>query len=55
MTAPVLAAIDCGTNSTRLLVSRGGAETLDRLMSITRLGRGWTVPAGSPPRPSSAR
>jgi len=40
MTAPVLAAIDCGTNSTRLLVSRGGAETLDRLMSITRLGEG---------------
>ena len=35
-----MAAIDCGTNSTRLLVSRGGAETLDRLMTITRLGEG---------------
>ncbi|MCY4194956.1 MAG: Ppx/GppA phosphatase family protein [bacterium] len=40
MTAPVVAAIDCGTNSTRLLVSRGGAQTLDRLMTITRLGEG---------------
>ncbi|HEX4905389.1 MAG TPA: exopolyphosphatase [Acidimicrobiales bacterium] len=43
-----LAAIDCGTNSTRLLVwrdapsSTGGAsgETLDRRMVITRLGAG---------------
>jgi exopolyphosphatase/guanosine-5'-triphosphate,3'-diphosphate pyrophosphatase len=35
-----VAAIDCGTNSTRLLVSRGGTETLDRLMTITRLGEG---------------
>ena len=35
-----MAAIDCGTNSTRLLVSRGGTETLDRLMTITRLGEG---------------
>jgi exopolyphosphatase/guanosine-5'-triphosphate,3'-diphosphate pyrophosphatase len=32
-----VAAIDCGTNSTRLLVSRDG-ETLDRRMVITRLG-----------------
>ncbi|MCY3635306.1 MAG: Ppx/GppA phosphatase family protein [bacterium] len=40
MSPPVVAAIDCGTNSTRLLVSRGGAETLDRLMTITRLGEG---------------
>ena len=40
MSPPVVAAIDCGTNSTRLLVSRGGVETLDRLMSITRLGEG---------------
>ncbi len=40
MTQPVVAAIDCGTNSTRLLVSRGGTETLERLMTITRLGEG---------------
>ena len=36
----VLAAIDCGTNSTRLLVSEGGARPLERLMRITRLGQG---------------
>lgn len=39
----VVGAIDCGTNSTRLLVARLGAdgtiETLDRLMTITRLGQ----------------
>jgi exopolyphosphatase/guanosine-5'-triphosphate,3'-diphosphate pyrophosphatase len=35
----VLAAIDCGTNSTRLLISEGG-RTIDRRMVITRLGRG---------------
>ena len=40
MSSPVVAAIDCGTNSTRLLVSRGGNQTLDRLMTITRLGEG---------------
>jgi len=40
LSPPVVAAIDCGTNSTRLLVSRGGDETLDRLMTITRLGEG---------------
>lgn len=34
-----VAAIDCGTNSTRLLVSRDG-ETVERLMIITRLGQG---------------
>ena len=43
MSAPV-AAIVCGTNSTRLLVARGGAdgtfEQLDRRMVITRLGAG---------------
>lgn len=32
-------AIDCGTNSTRLLV-RDGDETVERLMTITRLGQG---------------
>lgn len=40
---PTLAAIDCGTNSTRLLVSRveGGVTTaLDRQNTITRLGQG---------------
>jgi exopolyphosphatase/guanosine-5'-triphosphate,3'-diphosphate pyrophosphatase len=37
--APV-AAIDCGTNSVRLLVSDGGRRTLERLMRITRLGQG---------------
>jgi exopolyphosphatase/guanosine-5'-triphosphate,3'-diphosphate pyrophosphatase len=37
--APV-AAIDCGTNSTRLLVAGPGGETLDRRMRITRLGQG---------------
>jgi exopolyphosphatase/guanosine-5'-triphosphate,3'-diphosphate pyrophosphatase len=35
-----LAAIDCGTNSTRLLISDGEGRTLERLMRITRLGRG---------------
>jgi len=35
----VVAAIDCGTNSTRLLVSDGG-RTVERLMRITRLGFG---------------
>lgn len=40
MTAPTVAAVDCGTNSTRLLVSEGGARTLDRRMRITRLGQG---------------
>ena len=39
MSAPV-AAIDCGTNSVRLLVSEGGRTTLERLMRITRLGQG---------------
>ena len=38
------AAIDCGTNSTRLLVGDvagdGGVRTLERLMRITRLGQG---------------
>lgn len=41
--APV-AAIDCGTNSTRLLVARRGPsgtpQTLERIMRITRLGQG---------------
>jgi exopolyphosphatase/guanosine-5'-triphosphate,3'-diphosphate pyrophosphatase len=35
-----LAAIDCGTNSTRLLVADGEGRMLERLMHITRLGMG---------------
>ncbi|MEY2399305.1 MAG: exopolyphosphatase / guanosine-5-triphosphate,3-diphosphate pyrophosphatase [Actinomycetota bacterium] len=35
----VVAAIDCGTNSTRLLIS-DGARPLERRMVITRLGQG---------------
>ena len=35
-----LAAIDCGTNSTRLLVADEQGATLERLMRITRLGQG---------------
>lgn len=35
-----VAAIDCGTNSTRLLVVDGDGHTLERLMRITRLGQG---------------
>ena len=38
MTAPV-AAIDCGTHSTRLLV-HDGTDTVERLMTITKLGEG---------------
>jgi exopolyphosphatase/guanosine-5'-triphosphate,3'-diphosphate pyrophosphatase len=44
MTAPVLAALDMGTNSTRVLVARpdddGRLETLLRRNTITRLGQG---------------
>lgn len=39
MTAPLYAAIDCGTNSTRLLIG-DGTTTVERLMTITRLGAG---------------
>ena len=39
MSAPV-ASIDCGTNSTRLLVAGEGHTTVERLMRITRLGAG---------------
>jgi exopolyphosphatase/guanosine-5'-triphosphate,3'-diphosphate pyrophosphatase len=34
------AAIDCGTNSTRLLIAHPGGATLERLNRITRLGAG---------------
>jgi exopolyphosphatase / guanosine-5'-triphosphate,3'-diphosphate pyrophosphatase len=36
----VVGAIDCGTNSTRLLVRGSDGETLARLMRISRLGAG---------------
>ncbi|MEX0766993.1 MAG: Ppx/GppA phosphatase family protein [Microthrixaceae bacterium] len=39
MTQELYAAIDCGTNSTRLLVS-DGINTQERLMQVTRLGAG---------------
>ncbi len=39
MTESLYAAIDCGTNSTRLLISDGRTQT-ERLMQITRLGAG---------------
>ena len=39
MSEPVLAAIDCGTNSTRLLISNG-EQRFERLMRTTRLGAG---------------
>lgn len=39
MTGPLYAAIDCGTNSTRLLIS-DGTTTVVRLMRVTRLGAG---------------
>ena len=35
-----LAGIDCGTNSTRLLVADDSGKTVERLMRITRLGQG---------------
>jgi exopolyphosphatase/guanosine-5'-triphosphate,3'-diphosphate pyrophosphatase len=38
VSGPVVAAIDCGTNSTRLLVSDAGERLVERLMTITRLG-----------------
>jgi exopolyphosphatase / guanosine-5'-triphosphate,3'-diphosphate pyrophosphatase len=36
----IVAGVDCGTNSTRLLVSNGSAPGIERLMRITRLGQG---------------
>jgi exopolyphosphatase/guanosine-5'-triphosphate,3'-diphosphate pyrophosphatase len=40
MTSSAVAAIDCGTNSTRLLVADASGRELIRLMRITRLGQG---------------
>ena len=37
---PARAAVDCGTNSTRLLVADRAGAPLERLMRITRLGQG---------------
>jgi exopolyphosphatase/guanosine-5'-triphosphate,3'-diphosphate pyrophosphatase len=39
MSTPV-AAIDCGTNSVRLLITTDGKTQIERLMRITRLGQG---------------
>ena len=39
MSNDLYAAIDCGTNSTRLLIS-DGTTAVERLMRITRLGAG---------------
>ena len=39
MTKPIYAGIDCGTNSTRLIIG-DGTETFEREMTITGLGRG---------------
>ena len=35
-----MAAVDCGTNSTRLLIVDRDGRPLERLMRITRLGQG---------------
>jgi exopolyphosphatase / guanosine-5'-triphosphate,3'-diphosphate pyrophosphatase len=40
MMPTAVAAIDCGTNSTRLLVADANGRQLTRLMRITRLGQG---------------
>jgi exopolyphosphatase/guanosine-5'-triphosphate,3'-diphosphate pyrophosphatase len=40
MDGGAVAAVDCGTNSTRLLVADAGGETLVREVRITRLGAG---------------
>ncbi|MGI9021975.1 MAG: exopolyphosphatase [Acidimicrobiales bacterium] len=40
MSPGAVAAIDCGTNSTRLLVTDSHGATIERLMRITRLGQG---------------
>jgi exopolyphosphatase/guanosine-5'-triphosphate,3'-diphosphate pyrophosphatase len=40
MSDAIYAALDCGTNSTRLLIETAGGEVLTRQMRITRLGQG---------------
>ena len=39
MSAEPVAALDCGTNSTRLLIETLDGEVLSREMQITRLGQ----------------
>ena len=39
MSKPIYAGIDCGTNSTRLIIG-AGEQTFEREMTITGLGRG---------------
>lgn len=41
--AATVAAVDCGTNSTRLLLAGPEGQTVERLMRITRLGEGVDV------------
>lgn len=48
MTPPV-AAIDCGTNSVRLLITHDGRDQVERLMRITRLGQGVDATGGFDP------
>jgi exopolyphosphatase/guanosine-5'-triphosphate,3'-diphosphate pyrophosphatase len=45
-----VAAIDCGTNSTRLLVADADGRPLERLMRITRLGEGVDAAGHLAPR-----
>ncbi|HEX6476598.1 MAG TPA: DUF501 domain-containing protein [Acidimicrobiales bacterium] len=45
-----VAAIDCGTNSTRLLVADADGRPLERLMRITRLGEGVDAAGRLAPR-----
>jgi exopolyphosphatase/guanosine-5'-triphosphate,3'-diphosphate pyrophosphatase len=45
-----VAAIDCGTNSTRLLVADAEGRPLERLMRITRLGEGVDATGRLAPR-----
>ncbi len=45
-----VAAIDCGTNSTRLLVADADGRPLERLMRITRLGEGVDAAGRLDPR-----
>ena len=40
MSSDAVAAVDCGTNSTRLLIAAADGATLERRMTITRLGAG---------------
>ncbi|MDQ4096338.1 MAG: Ppx/GppA family phosphatase [Actinomycetota bacterium] len=47
--AAAVAAVDCGTNSTRLLVADASGTTLDRRMHITRLGQGVDATGGLAP------